>query len=175
MSKGLTQPDDLTEKRTKLLKVTASDLGQAEFARSQLNAHLYYNDVGHLIGEEDEEEEATLQTTTSLLNTIVEEDGYLHKTEQGGTNRFIIDTEADEDAGDQVTAVTPSEIADLVAQVADRHGVSIKIPEDRLPEWSFVCDRVNSAVGHRVLQVASNPNRYRMTTKGLRLIKDELL
>ena len=175
MSTELTPTDELTEKRTKLLKISAADLGRDEFARSQLNAHLYYNDVGHLIGEEDDEEEATLQTTTDLLNKIVNEDGYLIKTEQGGTNRFIIDTEADENRDEQVTAVTPSEIADLISQIEERYGVSIGIPEDRLPEWGFVCDRVNGAVGHRVLRIASNPNRYRLTSKGLEQVKSELL
>jgi len=175
MSTDITPPDDLTEKRTKLLKVIASDLEETEFARSQLNAHLYYNDVGDLIEEEDSEEEDTLQTTTDLLNKIVEEDGHLLKTEQGGTNRFILDTEADEEAGDQVTAVTPSEISDLVSQIAERYGAHIGIPDDRLVEWGFVCNRVNSTVGHQVIRVASNPNRYELTAEGGDLIEEELL
>ncbi|ELY99460.1 hypothetical protein [Natrialba asiatica] len=175
MTGTLTQTDELTEKRTEIIKVIAADFERTEFARSQLNAHMYYNDMGHLIEEDDDEEEDTLQTTTGLLNKIAEEDGYLHKTEQGGTNRFIIDTGADEDEGDQVTAVTPNEIAQLVAQIADRHGVTINIPEDRLPEWGFVCNRVNGTVGSNVLRIASNPNRYRLTTEGLELVQEELL
>jgi hypothetical protein len=175
MSTELTPTDELTEKRTKLLKISAADLGRDEFARSQLNAHLYYNDVGHLIGEEDDEEEATLQTTTDLLNKIVDEDGYLVKTEQGGTNRFILFTEADDDSDDQVTAVTPSEIAKLISQIEKRYGVSIDIPEDRLIEWSYVCERINGAVERQILRVVSNPNKYRLTSEGLDAIKNELL
>lgn len=175
MSTTLTTPDDLTEKRTKLLKIIADDLSQEEFARSQLNAHLYYKDVGKHLEEDDGEEEATIQTTTGLLNKIVEEDSYIEKTQQGGTNSFVLDTEADQEAGDRVTAVTPSEVADIVAQVADRHGVTVNIPEDRYIEWGFVCDQVNSKVGHQVLRVASNPNKYRLTSKGLQLVEDKLL
>lgn len=175
MSKTVTSADDLTEKRTKLLKIIADDLGQNEFARSQLNAHLYYNDVGKHLEEDDGEEEANIQTTTNLLNTIADEDGYLEKTQQGGTNSFVLDTEAEEEAGDRVTAVTPSEVADIVAQVAERHGIAVKIPEERYIEWGFVCDRVNGSVGHQVLRVASNPNEYRLTSKGLHLIENELL
>lgn len=175
MSTSLTPTDELTSKRTQLLKVIAADLERSEFARSQLNAHLYYDDVDHLIEEDDEKEKATLQTTTGLLNKIVEEDGYLLKTEQGGTIRFVIDTEADADNGDDVTGVTPNEIAKIVEQIEERYGISIKIPEDRLHEWGYVCNRVNDAVGHQVLRIASNPNRYRLTSTGLRLIQDELL
>lgn len=175
MSTDTTHPDDLTEKRTTLLRIIADDLGQDEFARSQLNAHLYYQDVGKHLDEEDEEEQDTIQTTTDLLNTIAEEDGYLKMTEQGGRNSFVLDTEADEDVGDRVTAVTPSEIAEMVTQVAERHGTQIQIPDDRLGEWGYVCGQVNSAVGHQVLRVASNPNKYRMTAQGLKLVKENLL
>ena len=175
MSTTFTPTDELTDKRTQILKVIAADFGKDELARSQLNAHMYYDDMGAYIEEEDGEEEDTLQTTTDLLNKIVEEDGYLAKTEQGGTNRFVLDTEAEDDEDDIVTGVTPDEIAKLVSQISDRHGVRINIPEDRLTEWGFVCSKVNSAVGHQVLRVASNPNRYRLTKEGLKLIEKELL
>lgn len=175
MSTTLTPTEELTHKRKQVLKVIAADFENEELARSQLNAHMYYDDMGEFIEEEDDEEEDTLQTTTSLLNKIVEEDGYLIKTEQGGTNRFVLDTEADEDEDNNVTGVTPNEIAKLVSQIENRHDVRVGISEDRLSDWGHVCSEVNDAVGHRVLRVVSNPNRYRLTKKGLKLIEKELL
>ncbi|SDM50520.1 hypothetical protein SAMN04487949_1888 [Halogranum gelatinilyticum] len=175
MSEDPTPTEELTEKRTKLLKVIAADLPNTEFARSQLNAHLYYNDVSEHIDEDDDEEEDTLQTTTSLLNKIVEEDGYLKKTQQGGETSFILDDEADEDKGEKVTAVTPSEIRTIVSQVCNRHGVSVSFTDDEIVRWSLVTRRVNAAVGHRVLRIASMPNEYRLREAGYEIIADELL
>jgi hypothetical protein len=175
MCAKLTPIDGLTDKRTELLKVIAADLADQEFARSQLNAHLYYEDVGHLIDEEDDTEEDTIQTTTGLLNNIVEEDYYLRKTQQGGDTSFILDTEASEEDGETVTAVKPSEIAEVVDQVAERHGISIHIPEDELPKWNVVCRKVNDAVGHQVLRIASTPNKYELREEGRKLIENELL
>lgn len=175
MTQGLTPPDNLTEKRAKLLKsirAEEDDLGN-DFARSQLNAVLYYNDMSDVIGEDDGKEEDTLQTTTKLLNKIQEEDGYLKKTQQGGENAFVIDTEASEEAGEKVTGVNPSELTKLAFQVLDRHGISDDLSEVDFADWGDVISSVNSLVGKRVLMVKSEPNEYRLVDEAREIIDSD--
>lgn len=169
-----TDPDDLTKKRTKLLRVIEDDFEGEEFARSNLNADLYYEDQTEHLDVEDDEDTATIQTTTDLLNKIQEEDGYLVKTQQGGKSAFVLDTEADEEDGDRVTGVTPSELSGMASQVLDRHGVSADLSDVNFGNWNEVCDRVNEAVGKRVLVIRSEPNLYCLREEAAEIIRNKL-
>ena len=169
-----TEVENLTDKRRELLKaaVAKQDELSEKFARSQLNAVLYYEDMSGVIEADDSEEEPTLQTTTNLLNKIADEDGYLVKVSQGGGAAFVLDRNADEEAGETVTGVTPEDLRQLARQVLNRNGASANLSDVDFGNWQEVISVVNKAVGKRVLMVRSEPNRYRLTESGVEAIRD---
>lgn len=171
-----TEVENLTDKRRELLKavVAKQDELPEKFARSQLNAVLYYEDMSGVIEAEDAEEEPTLQTTTDLLNKIADEDGYLVKVSQGGGSAFVLDRNADEKAGEKVTGVTPGDLRELASQVLDRNGATANLSDVDFGNWQEVIRVVNGAVEKRVLMVKSEPNRYRLTKAGVKAIQDAI-
>jgi hypothetical protein len=136
--------DNLTDKRQEVLEASLDLFGTEDFVRSELNAVW-----------------SSGKTTTGLLNAIVE-DGWLELVERGGGSAFVLDRNADEDKGDQVTGVTPSELSDLAHQVLDRNGISADLSHVDFGDWEQVTTEVNSLVSRQVLVVRSMPNRYRV-------------
>ncbi|MDL0126301.1 hypothetical protein [Halobacterium salinarum] len=174
MTRAITEVSDLTDKRRELLKaaVAKQDELPEKFARSQLNAVLYYEDMSGVIEADDSEEEDTLQTTTNLLNKIANEDGYLAKVSQGGGSAFVLDRYADEESGEKVTGVTPEDLREMAHQVLDRNGTSTDLSDVDFGNWQAVIRAVNKAVGKGVLMVKSEPNKYRLTERGIEAIRD---
>ncbi|OIB58040.1 hypothetical protein [Natrialba sp. SSL1] len=174
MTQAITEVSDLTDKRRELLKaaVAKQDELSDEFARSQLNAVLYYEDMSSVIEADDSEEEATLQTTTNLLNKITDEDGYLVKVSQGGGSAFVLDRNADEDAGEKVTGVSPADLREMADQVLDRNSVTADLSDVDFGNWQEVIRVVNNAVKKRILMVKAEPNRYRLTERGIEAIRN---
>ena len=183
MATKLTKPDELTDKRKKLAKAIEALEGNftgraryedGEFARSQLNAVLYKEDMSKPLKISDKKKDENFKTTTRLLNKLAEEDGYLRKTQQGGQTAFVIDTGANADAGDKVTGVTPSDLSDLARQVFDRHGVSGGLSGIDFRDWGDVMSKVNQRVGKRVLMIKSEPNLYELRDEARKAIRKSL-
>ncbi len=176
--------DDWTDKRTKLAEAietledefTGEDhrFGDREFCRRQLNVVLYKKDMSEVTDEEDQEEEENLQTTTDLLNKMTDEDDILNRTRQGGTSAFVLDTGADEERGEQVTGVTPSDLRTMVAQVEERREVHIDTSDVDLGDWNEVADAVNEALKERVFIIQSEPSLFRLTEEARKVIREEL-
>lgn len=177
-------PNNWTDKRTKIAAATEAVEGEftgpehrfddGEFARSQLNEVFAAVDLSEVIGEEDEEGERTLQTTTGLLNKMTEEDGILRKTQQGGDSAFVLDTRADEDEGEQVTGVTPSDLAEMADQIQKRTDKHIPLEGVDFSDWGDVISTVNDALGRPELMIKSEPNIYWLTDEARKVIRNEL-
>lgn len=171
MSTNLTPYDELTDKRQLLLKVIEENLDDGRFTRSHLNAVLYYEDHSEILDEDDDEDTDTVQTTTGLLNKIVEDDGYLAKPVQGGGTAFVLDRNANEDRDERVTGVTPSELSEMAHQILDRNGVSRDLSHVDFGDWGEVLDAVNSAIGKKVLIIRAKPNRYELRETAAEVIR----
>lgn len=153
--------EDLTEKRKELVKAIADHMGKEEFARSQLNSAF----------SEETDDDTAIQTTTHLLNKLVEEDGYIVRSRSGGDNAFVLDTGADENRDEQITGVTASELAKIASQIQQRTNEDIPLEDVDFTDWGEVIARINESLGEPVLMIKSEPNLYRMPNYVYELVK----
>lgn len=175
--------NDLSTKRKNVLKslflvgdefADRDRYADGEFTRSQLNEVFRQRDLSSVIDSNDTEGEQTLKTTTKLIEKIADEDGYLRQTQQGGDSAFVIDTEADESQGDQVTGVSEAEVSNLAFQVLNRYDIATELNHVDFNNWDEVISEVNRMVGHPVLMVKSDPHVFRWTEEGKQIVKRHL-
>jgi predicted transcriptional regulator len=62
----------------------------------------------------------------------------------------------------------------MAHQVLDRNGATADLSNVNFGNWQKVIRVVNNAVEKRVLMVKSEPNRYRLTERGIEAIRDSM-
>jgi len=166
---------DLTPARQRVVLTIAHVHGPQTFNRPDLHDDVEdADDVEDVI--DDKDRVLTSLDYTRLLNEL-EEDGYLVKEFQGGTNPIMLDTEYDSDRDTRNAAPygDTSALHTLVAQICDREGISRDLLDevDNPYDFNEVKDTVNRAVGRVVLHPYSDPSKYRFTQGGYSVVDDK--
>lgn len=114
---SLTEWDDLSSKRRVVLKTAQREFGEETFACGELNRHL------------------SEPTTTTTLNNLWEEDGYLRKW-TGGSSMLLALLPDEEDKA----AFGPAQEEDLAVRMIRREGLSL---DARKVDWADNDEREN--------------------------------
>lgn len=168
--------DELTTARQRVVLTIAHVHGPQTFNRPDLRDDVEdADDVEDVIGDKDRV--LTSLDYTRLLNEL-EEDGYLVKEFQGGTNPIMLDTEYDSDRDTRNAAPygDTSALHTLVAQICDREEITRDLLDevDNPYDFNEVKDAVNRAVGRVVLHPYSDPSKYRFTQEGYSVVDDKV-
>ena len=167
--------DDLTAARQRVALTVAHVHGPKKFNRPDLREDV---EASSTIEEviDDKERVLTSLKYTRLLNDL-EEDGYLVKEFQGGTNPIILDVEYDSGRDNRNAAPwgDASALHTLVDQVCDREGISRDLLKEVDNKYDFneVKAKVNSVVGRTVLQPYADPSEYRFTKETYSLVREK--
>ena len=168
--------DELTTARQRVVLTIAHVHGPQTFNRPDLLDDVEdADDIEDVI--DDEDRVLTSLDYTRLLNEL-EEDGYLLKEFQGGTNPIMLDTEYDSDRDTRSAAPygDTSALHTLVDQICNREGITRDLLDevDNPYDFSEVKDAVNKAVKRVVLHPYSDPSKYRFTQEGYSVVDDKV-
>ena len=168
--------DELTTARQRVVLTIAHVHGPQTFNRPDLLDDVEdADDIEDVI--DDEDRVLTSLDYTRLLNEL-EEDGYLLKEFQGGTNPIMLDTEYDSDRDTRSAAPygDTSALHTLVDQICDREGITRDLLDevDNPYDFNEVKDAVNKAVKRVVLHPYSDPSKYRFTQEGYSVVDDKV-
>lgn len=148
---SLTAWDDLSPKRQVVLETASREFGDERFARSELNDHL------------------SEPTTTTTLNNIWEEDGYLRKS-AGGSSMLLALHRYDDDR----TAFGPAQEEDLAERMARREGLAL---DAEAVNWADDDERqafqeeFNARATDVELDATWTRNKYWLTDEALAVIR----
>lgn len=166
--------EDLSPERQNLLKAAAHFNEGAGIERPDLRKTVKESSEVEDIVDSKDDLLATLNST-NLLNGLIQ-DGFLHKTKQGGKNPIVIDGEYDEER--DTVEVAPfgvtSKLLTMAHQILNREGLGGHAL-DGIDENDFnaVMNAVNRAVGRQVMYINSDASVYRFTTAGLSKAKQK--
>ena len=160
--------DELTTARQRVVLTIAHVHGLQTFNRPDLRDDVA--DVDHVEDVIDDKDRVLISLDYTRLLNELEEDGYLVKEFQGGTNPIMLDTEYDPDRDTRNAAPygDTSALHTLVDQICNREEITRDLLDevDNPYDFNEVKDAVNRAVMRVVLHPYSDPSKYCFTQEG---------
>jgi len=113
-------------------------------------------------------------TSTTTLNKISEEDGYLEMTKQGG-KRLVMKYDPSSSETKFATIGEPAELYSLAEKIVDKQNLDIDVDDydwRKLKEVNRFCEDVNNSVSKDdLVEIAGTSNYYRLKDKAAEIIK----